>query len=137
MLRSIVVSVLSRIPFHPLLVAAYAVLFVYAANIGEVLPRDLVGPLTQALVAALIVLAVASLLLRDVRRGAVVATAIVVVVGFFGHLASSVVDLGVTEPVLLAVAAGVVVLAITYAALARGSLAVVTAGLNAFALVLV
>jgi hypothetical protein len=133
----VIVSILARIPFHPLLLAAYAVLFVYAANIGEVLPRDLIGPLTQALVAALIVLAVASLLLRDVRRGAVVATAIVVVVGFFGHVASSVVDLGVTEPVLLAIAAGVVVLAITYAALAKGSLPRVTTALNAFALVLV
>ena len=25
----------SRVPFHPLLLAAYAVLFVYAANIGS------------------------------------------------------------------------------------------------------
>jgi hypothetical protein len=131
------VSLLARIPFHPLLLAAYAILFVYAANIGEVLPRDLVGPLTQAIVATLIVLAIASLLLRDVRRGAVVATAVVLVVGFFGHVASSVVDLGVVEPVLLALAAGVVVLAITYAILAKGSLPRVTTALNVFAIVLI
>ena len=130
-------STLARLPLHPLLLAAYAVLFVYAANIDEVLPRDLVWPLTQALVAALIVLAVASLLLRDVRRGAVVATAVVIVVGYFGHVASSVVDLGVSEPVLLALAAGVIVLAVTYAILAKGSLPRVTTALNAFAIVLV
>ena len=137
MLRSLVVSFLARIPFHPLLLAAYAVLFVYAANLGEVLPRDLVRPLALAVLAALIVLGIASLLLRDVRRGAIVATAVVIVVGFFGHVASSVVDFGVTEPLLLAIAAGLVVLAIVYAALARGSLAGATTALNVFALGLV
>jgi hypothetical protein len=136
-LRSDVVSVLARIPFHPLLLAAYAVLFVYAANIGEVVPRDLVRPLALAVVAALIVLAIASLLLRDARRGAVIATAVVLVVGYFGHVATTVVDLGVTEPLLLAIAAGLIVLAILYAILARGSLPGVTTGLNVFALLLV
>jgi hypothetical protein len=133
----VVVSLLARVPFHPLLLAAYAVLFVYAANIGEVLPRDLVRPLTLALLAALIVLGLASLLLRDVRRGAIVATAVVIVVGFFGHVASTVVDYGVGEPLLLALAAGLVVLAILYAALARGSLPAATTALNVFALGLV
>ena len=33
-------GLLSRWPLHPLLLAAYAVLFVYAANVGEVLPEQ-------------------------------------------------------------------------------------------------
>ena len=40
---------LARLPLHPLLLAAYAVLFVYAANIDEVLPGDLLGPLLVAI----------------------------------------------------------------------------------------
>jgi hypothetical protein len=131
------VSLLARIPFHPLLLAAYAVLFVYAANIGEVLPRDLMRPLTLALLGTLVVLGLAALLLRDARRGAVIATAVVIVVGYFGHVASSVVDLGVTEPLLLALAAGLIILAIVYAVLAKGSLPRVTTALNVFALALV
>ena len=43
---------LARLPLHPLLLAAYAVLFVYAANISEVLPADLLWPLAVALAGA-------------------------------------------------------------------------------------
>ena len=79
---------LARLPLHPLLLAAYAVLFVYAANIDEVLPADLLGPLLVALGAAAVVLALCALLYRDLRRGALLASAIVLAVAFFGHLGS-------------------------------------------------
>ena len=39
--------VLSRIPLHPVLFAAYAVLFLYAANLALVLPVDVVPPLVS------------------------------------------------------------------------------------------
>ena len=80
---------LARLPLHPLLLAAYAVLFVYAANIDEVLPPDLVLPLAVALAgcrggAA----AVRAALPRPARRGALLASAIVVAFAFFGHVGS-------------------------------------------------
>ena len=37
---------------HPLLFAAYAVLYLYSANLDEVLPVDAAAPLARAVVAA-------------------------------------------------------------------------------------
>lgn len=131
---------LSRLPIHPVLLAAYAVLGVYAANVSEVLPRDLAGPLGAALGGALVALLACALVYRDPARGAVLASAVVVVVGYFGHasgwLGGWLRGDGLGEPVSLGLAAGLLVLAAIYAATARASLARVTAALNAFAIVL-
>jgi hypothetical protein len=116
------------------------VLFVYAANIDEVLPGQLAEPLAVALLVATVALAACSLLLRSIRRGAILATAVVVAWFAFGHLATQLEDaLGepVPEVLLLVGWLGVIILVGIYAARARGSLATVTAALNAFALVLV
>jgi hypothetical protein len=131
------VELLGRIPVHTLLLAAYAVLFVYADNIDEILPSELAGPLGQALIASAVVLAIAALLYRDARRGAIVATAIVGTAAFFGHLTPLVDELGLGDAWQLAIWAVIIVLAGVYAALARGSLSAVTAALNGFGLVLV
>jgi hypothetical protein len=134
------VGFLTRWPLHPLLFAAYAVLFLYAANVAEVLPDHVVSPLAWAVGCAAAVLLVAALLTRSARRGAIVATAVVLAVAYLGHLASLVADM-VDEPVpdwvWLGVAAGIVVAATVYALRAKGSLATVTAVLNVFAIVLV
>ena len=73
-------KILSRWPLYPLLLAAYAVLFVYAANISEVLLEQLVEPLLLALGLGLAVFAVSALLFRDLRRGALLASAILLAV---------------------------------------------------------
>ena len=99
-LRS-VVRLLSRVPLHPLLIAAYAVLFVYAANIGEVVPADLLWPLTIALLAAGAVLAICGLAYRNLRRGALLGSAIVVSFAFFGHVSSLLDRDVISEPVQL------------------------------------
>ena len=106
---------LARLPLHPLLLAAYAVLFVYAANIDEVLPADLLGPLLVALAAAAVVLALCALLYRDLRRGAVLASAIVLAVAFFGHLGSQLDEEVVGETVQLLAWAALIVAAGVYA----------------------
>ena len=129
-------ALLGRLPLHPLLLAAYAVLFVYAANISEVLPADLVGPLTTALLVAAVILALCSLLFRDARRGAVLASAIVLAVAFFGHIADLLDEDVVGEPLQLAVWTTFVVLAGLYAWLVGGSLPRLTTALNAFGLAL-
>ena len=45
-------------PLHPLLVAAYPVLFLYAQNLGELELTELVGPLAAIVVAAIVALVV-------------------------------------------------------------------------------
>lgn len=122
---------------HPLLLAAYAVLFVYAENISEVLPGDLFGPLLVALLASAAVLAVCALLFRDLRRGAVLATGFVLAFAFFGHLGSQLDEAVFGDAVQLAMWTAFVIATGVYAARARGSLGRVTAALNAFGLVLV
>src|SRR5687767_9417233 len=91
------VAVLTRIPLHPLLFAAYAVLFLYAANLDQVLPVDVTAPLARAVVAAAALTAVLALVLRDVRKGAIVATAIVVAYFAFGHVAGFLAGLGIGD----------------------------------------
>jgi hypothetical protein len=128
---------LLRLPLHPLLLAAYAVLFVYAGNLAEVLPIDLARPLGWALLGAAVVLIVASLLYRDTRRGALVASVLVIAVAYFGHLSPELARLGLEEPAQLALWALAILLVGVYALRARGSLTQVTAGLNVFAIGLV
>ena len=130
-------KILSRWPLYPLLLAAYAVLFVYAANISEVLLEQLVEPLLLALGLGLAVFAVSALLFRDLRRGALLASAILLAVLFFGHAAFQLGGAGIPEEAQL-VAWSVFIVAVgVYAVRARGSLATATAALNVFALLLV
>jgi hypothetical protein len=133
------VSILARVPLHPVLLAAFAVLSVYAGNLAEVLPIDLggpTGPLVRAIVGATAALAVCALLFRDWRRGALVASAIVAAFALFGRV-SSTLDQAVPEDVQLIAWAALVVAAVVLAARIRGSLPTATLALNGFTLVLV
>jgi hypothetical protein len=123
---------LSRLPLHPFAFAAYSVLFVYAANLSEVLPVDAVAPVGRMLIATGAVMAFAMLLLRDARRGAIVASALVVAFAFFGHLSPELRRLGFDERGQLGVWAIAVVGAILVAIRARASLGSVTLALNTF-----
>jgi hypothetical protein len=131
------VSLLGRAPLHPILFAAYAVLFLYSVNLDEVLPVDAAAPLLRYVAAAAVLTAVLALAFRSARRGAVVATALVVAFAAFGHVASAVAGSRVDERVLLALWALLIAAAIVYAIRARGSLPSVTAGLNVIAGVLI
>ncbi len=128
---------LSRIPVHPLLFAAYAVLFLYAANLALVLPVDAAAPLARAVVGAALVWAVFAVVLRDPRRGAIVATAAVVAFFAYGHVTGGLSARGLDDHAQLALWGVVIVAALVYAIRARGSLPSVTAGLNVFAIVLI
>ena len=73
-------------PVHPLLFAAYAVLFLFAENVAEVALGEVLPPLVRALIGAGFILLIAGLLLRDLRRGALIATALVLAWSAFGHV---------------------------------------------------
>lgn len=128
---------LTRIPLHPLLFAAYAVLFLYAANLDEVLPVDAAAPLARGIAAAAVATAVFALVLRDLRKGAIVASALVVAFYAYGHVTGFLGGLGLGDAAQLALWAGVSIAALVGAWRARSSLAQVTTGLNVVALVLV
>ena len=66
---------------------AYAVLFLFAENLSEVRIEEVIGPLGHALTVAAGLLLGAGLILRDLRRGALLATAVVAFWFGFGHLA--------------------------------------------------
>jgi hypothetical protein len=130
-------ALLTRIPVYPLLFAAYAVLFLYAANLALVLPVDAAAPLARAIAGAAMVWGVAAVVLRDARRGAIVATAAVVAFFAYGHVSGGLSARGLDDRAQLALWGLVFVAALVYAIRARGSLPSVTAGLNVFAIVLV
>jgi hypothetical protein len=131
------VGLLSRLPIHPLLLAAYAVLFVYAANISEVLLGQLMEPLLLAVGAAGVVLLACGLLFRDLRRGALLATALAAMFMLYGHAAFQLDEAGIPEILQLVAWVALVVAVGVYAARARGSLPSMTAALDVFALILV
>ncbi|HET9522469.1 MAG TPA: hypothetical protein VFO73_15580 [Candidatus Limnocylindrales bacterium] len=131
------VGLLTRIPLHPLLFAAYAVLFLYAENLDEVLPVDAAGPLAESVLAAAGASLVLALVFRGARRGAIVATAGVAAFFGFGHVSPALADAGLSDREQLSLWLLVLVAAAVYAVRAKGSLARVTGGLNLVAIVLV
>ena len=128
---------LGRLPLHPLLFAAYAVLLLYSTNLSEVLPIDAAAPLGRAMLGAALATVLVALVLRDVRRGALVASALVIVFFGYGHVAESLADAGATDRFLLAASAALIVAACIYAARAKATLSSATATLNVGAIVLV
>jgi hypothetical protein len=126
----------TRLPIHPLLFAAYAILFLYAANLDEVLPVDAVGPLIRSVAGAAAALVVLGLVFRDLRKGAIVASALVVAFFAYGHVDRFLAANAPGDDVQLAAWGLLVVATIVYAARAKGSVPQVTAGLNVVALIL-
>jgi len=71
---------------HPLLFAAYAVLFLWSQNLGETNPRQVLLPLLGIVLGAALVTVVLGLVFRDRRRGALVASSLVVGLLMYGHI---------------------------------------------------
>ena len=65
-------------PVHPLLLAAWAILFLYGGNLDELIPADILPSLAWAVAGSLVLVVVLGLLARDVRRGALVALALLI-----------------------------------------------------------
>lgn len=87
---------------YPLLLTAYPVLFLFAQNLTEVSVGQVITPLARAVAAGFVVTLVAGIVLRDVRRGALIATALLVAWFGFGHMADLLAPLAVSRAVQLA-----------------------------------
>src|SRR6185436_17661732 len=94
------------------LFAAYAVLFLFAENVADVAFEEVLPPLVRALLGALLVLLVAGLVMRDLRRGAIIATALVVAWSAYGHVSGMLAPLAVSREVQLAFWVALILVAI-------------------------
>jgi hypothetical protein len=130
-------ALLKRIPLHPLLFAAYAVLFLYSANLDRVLPVDAIAPLARVVAVTAVLTAGLALLLRDIRKGAIVATAIVVAYFGFGHVAGFLAGSGISDAAQLTAWVVMVAATLIFALRATARVPQATFGLNVVALVLV
>lgn len=127
----------TRYAFHPLLLAAFPVLFLWSQNRNEVRFGDVVGPLLVVVAATLACFAVAALVLRDHRRGALVASGLAFLALSYGHVRDLLPD-AVARPRLLLVAWLVLGLVVVVAGVrTRTRLPAVTNALNVVAVVLV
>jgi hypothetical protein len=89
-------------PLHPVLFAAYPVLFLYAQNLNDVTSREVVAPLQQAIAwGVLAALCFGLIFLLDFRRGALVASFAILFWYTYGHLANLVAGHELTAQELL------------------------------------
>jgi hypothetical protein len=91
----------SAFAIHPILLAAYPVLFLFAQNLDRVSLGNLTMPLAGAIAAAGVMTAVAWILPPDPRRGALIATALVLVWFYFGRVATLLAPLAVGQTMQL------------------------------------
>lgn len=131
-------SLLRPVPVHPLLLAAYAVLFLASENLAEVTVRATLPALVTAAGGALVALLLCGLLFRDLRRGALVASAVVVCVLGYGHVAALLPNEG---PIRAGIVAGGLALLLAAGAIAAAAgaprIATLTRGLNVVGTILV
>lgn len=126
------------LPVHPLLLAAYPVLFLYGQNLGELEPSDLVGPLAAIVLAALVALIIGAFLVHDGRRAALVVSALAATLLLYGHVAGILGPLGVRAAILQGGWIGLIGVTVVIAVKAGSDrLAMVTRGLNVVTAVLV
>jgi hypothetical protein len=133
------------LPYHPLLLAAFPVLALFAANVEEgVGVGDVLMPLGVVLGSTVVLLGVSSLAFRSVHRAAVAVSALVVLFFSYGHVwnlvargARTVRSVVVREDVLLATWALLAVLLVVLAARLRDRVGVVTRVLNVVGMFLV
>src|SRR5215211_1610427 len=119
-------SGLLNIPFHPVLVAAYPILYLFARNLGEVDPAEVVGPLAMSIGLTVAIFVGLRLLRVGSRRAALVASIVAVVILFFGQFVEAVRPLRITETRLLIGWFGVAVVLILVVLRIRRDLSAVT-----------
>ena len=125
-------------PFHPVLFAAYPVLFLFAQNLTEVGLGETYQPILRAATVAIGITLLAGLALRDLRRGALIASAVVVMWFAYGYIEDLARPLAPTRDVLLgACLVFLVVVAVLAWRLRPSRIAALTAAVNVVAVLLV
>jgi hypothetical protein len=128
---------LGNAPLHPFLLAAYPILFLFSQNLGEVELGDALLPLALVLAVVAAILWLSRIVSSDLRRGAIVVSAIATLVLGYGHAAHFVVGHRVPLVVFEVGWLGAFIVALVIAMRARSGLANLTSVLNVVSLVLV
>lgn len=124
-------------PFHPLLFAAYFVLFLYSVNLDEVELGDVLPVLAVVVGGTAVMLIVAAVLVGDARRAALVLTAAVVAFLAYGHAARLLQPMRIGPTVHVLGWLTIIALAVIVAWRGRRFLGTVTRALNVASLALV
>lgn len=127
---------LERLPFHWILFAAYPILFLYAQNIGELEPGELLIPLLIVVGLATLGFVVLSRFM-DARRAAIVVAGVAILLALFGPLDENLQPFIRSWAVRAAILFGAALILIVVALRLRGSLGTATLALDALAVVLV
>jgi hypothetical protein len=131
-------SRLRPFPFHPVLLAAYPVLFLFAQNLTEVGVGETYQPILRAAAVAVGITLLAGVLLRDLRRGALIASTAVVIWFAYGYIEDLARPLAVSRDVLLGACLTVLVAVALLAWRLRPSrIAALTTAVNVVAVLLV
>jgi len=127
----------SSIPVYPWLFAAFPIIRLYGENLTDVEPHEVIKPLLMALLATTACMAVLGLVLRDLRRAAIVSSAIVLPFLLFGLVVEQVpLETDQARMAVLALSVVLVVAAFVVARKVRRSLGSITTALNVVAFVL-
>lgn len=131
-------GIAATLPLYPFMFAMYPVARLYEENMFEVSLTDVLGPLLLVLSLTAVGVVALTVLMGDVRRAALVATAIVLPVTMFG-LVHEIVEpaVGDVRIVLLVASVGLVGLAVWVALRVVPRLGSITLGLNVMSIVLV
>jgi hypothetical protein len=128
---------LTSIPVYPWLFAAFPIIRLYAENLTDVEPDEVIKPLLMALLATTACMAVLGLILRDLRRAAIVSSAIVLPFLLFGLIVEQMpVESEQARLIVLALSVAFVVAALVVAWRVHRSLGTITTALNIVSFVL-
>jgi hypothetical protein len=128
---------LTSIPVYPWLFAAFPIIRLYAENLTDVEPDEVIKPLLMALLATTACMAVLGLILRDLRRAAIVSSAIVLPFLLFGLIVEQMpVESEQARLIVLALSIAFVVAALVVAWRVHRSLGTITTALNIVSFVL-
>lgn len=123
------------VPVHPLFIAAFPVLALYASNLGELNLAQIVRPLLVALVVTVGLWALVGGLTRSVLKGALCASAAVLAFFSYGHIVR--LSPAPLQPLAMPLCIGAVALVGVWSVRTRGDLRQATAIVNLASLVLV
>ncbi len=122
---------------HPLLFAVFPILALYAYNVAEVSPSEIVLPTTIVLGSTVLLLLLCGFILRNLRKAGIVVSIFLVLFFSYGHVANAVEGWGIDYKVLLPLWSLLIIFGAYLAIKTRRDLHKLTSILNVIALTLV
>jgi len=122
---------------HPLFFAMFPILALYAYNVAEVSPSEIVLPTAIVLGSTVFLLILTGVILRNLKKAGIVVSIFLVMFFSYGHVANAVEGWGIDYKVLLPIWSLLIICGAYLAIKTRRDLTAVTSILNVIALTLV